>query len=637
MLKPRSSSYRSLILAAIVTSLVFLIACGASEAPAGQPAGESAAQQEQPAAAAATAQESAPAQDSGSSGQQQASASEPAAASSQGQGSGSGAPAPTTAPAPASAAVAAAPQSDAPTGTLRIALDEIGPPKWIPKLQGAPQNSINNTTFWESLWKNQKSDGLTGVLAESWEISDDATTWTINLHQGVPFHHGYGEMTASDFIFSMENSVEEGTTRSPRLLKLNFFAEGGGMTLLDDYSFEIDTVNPSWSMPWDVATGMTSYMGTGVISKKYYEEYGEEKAGFELAVGTGPWQSVEHVAGGTWTFEAVQDHWRKTPNFAELHYSEISEESTRLANFLAGKLDIGTFNLESISQLEEQCSDCKFKTFTTGAQLFINIHGNLYIDRDDLPTPRDPSLPWVSASTDVNSAEWANARKVRKAMAIAIDRQLLVDTLLQGKGAPAHVYGWAGFEDDMGYLADLKHEYDPEMAMQLLSEAGYPDGFEIPMALTNRPFPATIETAAAVATMWEDIGIRTTQIRQPMSAFRPNFVERSWKGVNSHGNIVSSEPLLSRTQTYVVAGVVNYGVEHPVSEDLNVQIENAFEQEERLELVREYTKFLFDEVFTIPTVNVYHVWPLGPAVDDWEWTFPVVRVPSNLEYIPHRQ
>ena len=169
--------------------------------------------------------------------------------------------------------------TEGPTGTLRIALDEIGPPKWIPKLQGAPQNSINNTTFWESLWKNQKSTGLTGVLAESWEISDDATVWTINLHQGVPFHHGYGEMTANDFVFSMANSVEEGTTRSPRLLKRHFFPEGGGMTVVDDYTLQIDTVTPAWSMPWDVATGMTAYMGTGVISQKYYEELGEEKAG----------------------------------------------------------------------------------------------------------------------------------------------------------------------------------------------------------------------------------------------------------------------------------------------------------------------------------------------------------------------
>ena len=612
---------------ATIMALLFMVACGAAEESPAEPAGSSAEPaapaQSQPEPAAPAAASDAPAQ-------------APAAASSD-SGQAAAAPAPTAAPSSAGAAPAAAPQSDAPTGTLRIALDEIGPPKWIPKLQGAPQNSINNTTFWESLWRNEKEAGLVGVLAESWEISDDATVWTINLHQGVPFHHDYGELTANDFVFTMENSVEEGTTRSPRLLNLHFFAEGGGMTVVDDYTFEIDTVNPAWSLPWDVATGMTAYMGTGVISQKYYEEYGEEQAGFSLAVGTGPWKSIEHVTGGTWRFEAVQDHWRKTPNFAELHYAEISEESTRLANFLANKLDIATFNLESVAQLEEQCSDCKFKTFTTGAQLFLNIHGNLYVDRADLPTPRDPSLPWVSASADMNSADWINARKVRKAMAISIDRQLLVDTLLLGKGEPAHVYGWAGFEDELGYLADLKHEYDPDMARQLLAEAGYPDGFEVPMALTNRPYPGTIETAAAVATMWEDIGIRTTQIRQPMSAFRPNFVERSWKGINSHGNNVSSEPLLSRTQTYAVAGVVNYGVEHPMSEELNAKIETTFDREERLELVRQLTKFLYDEVFTIPTVSIYHIWPLGPEVDDWTWTFPVVRVPSNLEYIPHRE
>ena len=612
---------------ATVMALLFLVACGAAEespaAPAASSSEPAAPAQAQPEPAAPAAASDAPAQ-------------APAASSSD-SGQAAAAPAPTAVPSSAGASPAAAPQSDAPTGTLRIALDEIGPPKWIPKLQGAPQNSINNTTFWESLWRNEKEAGLVGILAESWEISEDATVWTIRLNKGVPFHHDYGEMTASDFVFSMENSVEEGTTRSPRLLKLHFFAEGGGMTVLDDYSFEIDTVNPAWSLPWDVATGMTAYMGTGVISQKYYEEYGEEEAGFSLAVGTGPWKSIEHVTGGTWQFEAVQDHWRKTPNFAELHYAEISEESTRLANFLANKLDIATFNLESVAQLEEQCDDCKFKTFTTGAQLFLNVHGNLYVDRDDLPTPRDPSLPWVSASTDMNSPEWINARKVRKALAIAIDRQLLVDTLLLGKGEPAHVYGWAGFEDELGYLADLKHGYDPDMARQLLAEAGYPDGFEVPMALTNRPYPGTIETAAAVATMWEDIGIRTTQIRQPMSAFRPNFVERSWKGINSHGNNVSSEPLLSRTQTYAVAGVVNYGVEHPLSEELNAKIETTFDREERLALVRELTKFLYDEVFTIPTVSIYHIWPLGPEVDDWEWTFPVVRVPSNLEYIPHRE
>jgi peptide/nickel transport system substrate-binding protein len=522
-------------------------------------------------------------------------------------------------------------------GVLTIALDEVGPPRWIPKLQGSPQGAINNTTFWESLWRNEKEAGLVGVLAESWEISSDSTVWTIHLQEGVPFHHGYGEMKASDFIWTLENATEEGTVRSVAPYEKTFFAEGGGMTALDDYTIEIDTVEPVWDLTWYLSVGMTPNMGNGVASQMYYDELGEDKAAYTQAVGTGSWKSVEHETGGTWRFEAVEDHWRKTPNFAELHYNQISEEATRLANFLAGKLDTGVFTLESIAKLEEDCQDCKFMVFPTGAQLHINIHGSWYIDRPDLPTPRNPELPWISASADINSEEWARARKVRLAMNVAIDRQLLVDTLLNGKGAPTYLFGWAGFEDQMEYLADLKYDYDPELARQLLDEAGYSDGIELPFALTNRPFPATIETAAAVATMWEDVGIHTTQIRQPMSAFRPNFIERSWEGVNSHGKDIESEPILSRTTSYSTRAAINYGVEHPITEDLTARIAKTFDTEERIELDRQFAKFLFDEALTIPTVSIFTTWPVGPEIDEWTMTFPVVRVPSNLEYIPHRR
>jgi peptide/nickel transport system substrate-binding protein len=552
------------------------------------------------------------------------------------------------APAPAVAAPAAAPTAvpaakTAPVmaseaeGVLTIALDEVGPPRWIPKLQGSPQGAINNTTFWESLWRNEKEAGLVGVLAESWEISSDSTVWTIHLQEGVPFHHGYGEMKASDFIWTLENATEEGTVRSVAPYEKTFFAEGGGMTALDDYTIEIDTVEPVWDLTWYLSVGMTPNMGNGVASQMYYDELGEDKAAYTQAVGTGSWKSVEHETGGTWRFEAVADHWRKTPNFAELHYNQISEEATRLANFLAGKLDTGVFTLESIAKLEEDCQDCKFMVFPTGAQLHINIHGSWYIDRPDLPTPRNPELPWISASADINSEEWARARKVRLAMNVAIDRQLLVDTLLNGKGAPTYLFGWAGFEDQMEYLADLKYDYDPELARQLLDEAGYSDGIELPFALTNRPFPATIETAAAVATMWEDVGIHTTQIRQPMSAFRPNFIERSWEGVNSHGKDIESEPILSRTTSYSTRAAINYGVEHPIAEDLTARIAKTFDTEERIELDRQFAKFLFDEALTIPTVSIFTTWPVGPEIDEWTMTFPVVRVPSNLEYIPHRR
>ena len=607
---------RAIIFFVLTLTLAVALACGSSaEPPAAAPAAET--------QSAAPAQPAAPAQEPASA-PAAAPASAPAAA-----------PAPTSVPAPA----AAAPMTESaagPTGTLRIALDEIGPPRWLPKLQGAPQNSINNTTFGESVWAKTADGSLEGILLESWELSDDGTQWTLNFRSGIPFHYDYGEFTGADFIWTMENSVEEGTTEGQaENYRRQFFAEGGGMQLLDDHTVLVDTIEPAPDFTWQITLASATQMGKAIFSKAYYDDVGPETAGTAQAVGTGPWRSVSHETSGTWKFEAVENHWRKTPNFAELNYVEISEESTRLANFQAGQLDTAKFNLESVAVLENSCADCKFMT-SIGGELFINIHGQMYEDRADLPTPRRSDLPWVSTSPDINSPEWEKARKVRQAMNVAIDRELLVETLLQGRGAPLHLFGWLGHEPRFGYLADLKYDYDPDLARQLLNEAGYPDGFEINLALTNRPYPGTMETAEAVATMWEEVGIKTVQSRQPMSSFRALFPERSWVGVNSHGTSPGPEPV-SRYNSFRPTSVVNYGLEHPIMTELYDRGVATIDEEERFEISRQLAKFLFDHAIIIPTVSVFQVWPVGPEIDEWELVCCVTRVPSNLEYIPHRQ
>ena len=609
-------------------ALLFLVACGAAEEAPAAPASSGS---EPAAPAQAPADTSAPAAASDSPAQA------PASSASSGSGQAAAAPAPTAVPASAgSAPPAAAPQSDAPTGTLRIALDEIGPPRWIPSLQGAPQNSINNTTFGESIWAKAADGSLEGILLESWDLSEDGTVWTLKFREGIPFHYDYGEFTGADFIWTMENSVIEGTTEGQaENYRRQFFAEGGGMELVDPYTVKVNTVEPAPDFTWQITLAAATQMGKAIFSKAYFEDAGPEEAGTKQAVGTGPFRSISHETSGTWKFEAVQDHWRKTPNFAELNYVEIQEESTRLANFQAGQLDTAKFNLESVAVLEESCEDCKFMT-SIGGLLFILIHGQMYEERDDLPTPRRGHLPWVSANPDINSPEWDQARKVRQAMNHAIDRDLLVETLLQGRGAPLHIYAWLGHEPRMGYLADLKYEYDPDLARQLLAEAGYPDGFEINLALTNRPYPGTIETAEAVATMWEEIGIRTVQSRQPMSSFRALFPERSWEGVNSHGTSPAPEPI-SLFNSFRPTSVVNYGMEHPIMTEYYDRGIATIDEEERFEIAREMAKFLFDHAVIIPTASVFQVWPVGPRIDEWELVCCVTRVPSNVEYIPHRQ
>jgi len=71
------------------------------------------------------------------------------------------------------------------------------------------------------------------------------------------------------------------------------------------------------------------------VSKEHFEQEGEEVAMFQ-GVGTGAWEYVESTTGVSWTFKAVEDHYRKTPEFAELIMWEIPEEATRVANFKTG-------------------------------------------------------------------------------------------------------------------------------------------------------------------------------------------------------------------------------------------------------------------------------------------------------------
>ena len=562
------------------------------------------------------------------------------------------------APAPAAAApAAAAPQLAAPAiaatvapaptvvpvmaseakGVLSIAYTELGPPRFLPKLNGSPQSSINMTTVYESPWHNDPDGNILPRLFKQWEVSDDGLVWTFQIQEGIQFHDGKGEMTAEDIDWSVNNRLQEDSISRPSGLAAVWQAPEGGTTVVDDFTLTVDTTGsgPRFDISWYITSGKLG--GQLVTSKAHVEALGEGAAGVEQPIGTGPWQSIEHRVAEYWHLEAVEDHWRKTPNFAELYIREISEESTRVANFLTGELDSMHMSLESISEIEKM-EGVKFKRLEAGGQMFINIHGQMYVDRPDLPTPRNSDLPWISADPDTGSAEWEKARKVREAMAISIDRQLIVDTLLNGEGSPSSLFAWMGHENRLGPLYDeLQYEYNPERAKQLLSDAGYADGFEINMALTTRPLPAVTEQGEVVCLMWEDIGIRCIQERSKMSAFRPHFIKRSWTGVNTHGTDASPEPLTNINGQMSVISTVNYGIEHPWLEEQKAIALATVDENERFKVEAEIAKWIFDNVVILPTFKVNRVYPLGPRIDDWDMACCRTRTLLDLEHIPHRQ
>ena len=115
------------------------------------------------------------------------------------------APAATVAPDTSSGAM-----SEAPTGTLTVGQKELGPFMGHPALTGNPQIFVLQTApVGESLLTVSSELKPIGMLAKTWSVSEDGSTWTFNLNEGVMFHKGYGEMTAEDVIWA-DASIRSG-------------------------------------------------------------------------------------------------------------------------------------------------------------------------------------------------------------------------------------------------------------------------------------------------------------------------------------------------------------------------------------------------------------------------------------------
>ena len=99
---------------------------------------------------------------------------------------------------------------------------------------------------------------------------------------------------------------------------------------------------------------------------------------------------------------------------------------------------------------------------------------------------------------------------------------------------------------------------------QLVAEAGFPDGFEIYMALTEQPEAGVIPAAQAVATMWKDIGIRTRQEFVPSATQRPLRVNRAATGVKAYSSGTEGEPVRTYANQNSAKSGINQGFEHPL-------------------------------------------------------------------------
>ena len=554
---------------------------------------------------------------------------------------------PTAAPVAAPAATATpetpAAAMEAPRDTITVGQKELGPFMGHPALTGNPQIFVMQTApIGESLLTVSSDLKPVGMLAKSWEVSEDGSTWTFRLNEGVQFHKGYGEMTAEDVIWGMRQFGADGS-KHPRASNIRgiWDNENGHAKAVDDYTVEVNTGEPWSEVPVNEILTSPGGGGTWIVSKKQTDELGAEEANDQIA-GTGPWDLVEYRTGEFWRMEAVADHWRKTPHFAELIFREIPEESSRVAGFQTGNLDTTLLAFDSLP-LANEVEGAEIMRIPGGGESALTFYGQYYvgIGTEDQQPGYDPELPWVSANPDISSEEWQNAAKVRNALSLAIDRQGIVDTLLQGYGSPAVLWDFGQYEDSW-LPPEMRWEYDPERAKALLAEAGYDDGFSITLTPSLRGAPVEVEACEAIATMWGDIGVDVKFQSLPYSTLRPSLIARNYQGSTCHAGGIRLEPgqgfsgMLSQLNHQAVW---NRGVEHPWLDDKVAEHMAEVDTEQRRALAIEIATFMFENALTgVGLYNFDALWPVGPRIQPWTEgvRYRDLRNINGYEYIRHR-
>lgn len=304
----------------------------------------------------------------------------------------------------------------------------------------------------EGLYRLDEEGNLSEGIATDSSVSDDGMTWTFELREDAEWSNG-DPVTAEDFVFAWQRAVnpDTGSEYGPYFLggvikNAQEIADGEaeldelGATAVDDHTLEVELEQP---VPY--FESMTVFVTFMPLNKSFVEEHGEDfgtEAEYALANGPFEMTSWDHEQG--WTVEKNDSYWdADTVQLETINAQVIKEISTGVNLYESGDLDQTELNAEFVDE---------------------------YMTTEDFNVAEKPYLYFFKFNQEANEA-LANV-DVRKAISYAIDRQALVDTILNDGSVPAEGYVPSNFvnmpdsDEDFRDAQGPLVEYDEDKAKE---------------------------------------------------------------------------------------------------------------------------------------------------------------------------
>ena len=340
-------------------------------------------------------------------------------------------------------------------------------------------------------------------LAKSWVTSADGKNITFNLEKGVKFHDDT-DFNADAVVFSFErqyNTSHPYNQYGEWPYWAWMFGDIQRVEKIDDYTVKIVLSRPNAA----IMTSLAMFT-VAIVSPTNAATWKEDA--FKHPCGTGPFKFVEWVKDDHITVEAFEDYWRGAPKLDKVIYRVITDPSARLLAIQAGEVQGMEFPDPASFDAIKASNNLQLLTkegLTVGYLAMNNGYG---YDDTNKNGVNDQDEPWVK--TPGYFAPFTN-RSVRQAVNYAINKTSIVKNLYKGtaivavNGMPPFMLGWND--------AIVDYPYDPVKARELLTEAGYPNGFNTTLWVmpVSRPYmfdPAKI--GEAIQSYLADVNIHVT-------------------------------------------------------------------------------------------------------------------------------
>jgi peptide/nickel transport system substrate-binding protein len=337
-------------------------------------------------------------------------------------------------------------------------------------------------------------------LASRWDVSTDGYNWTFHLKKGVQFHDGE-ELTAKDVVFSYSIPRTKGYAgpRGSDFDKIKRIRE------IDRY-----TVQFTLTEPYAPFLNTCSYaiLPEHILGQVPIEKLAEHPFNTKQPIGTGPFRFDKWKDGQYVKLTANHQFFKGSPHLESIYFRIVPDQNAQLIQLQSGGIDI---------------------TNIPATDLAV---GKMFEEQGKVRLSSQPTLAYTYIGYNLKNPLFQD-EKVRQALTYALDRQLIVDVVLQGQGQVAHTHGsplhWAYGEQIK------KYTYNPELAKKLLAEAGWKDtdgdgildknGQKLSFTLmTNQGNKIREMVSQIVQEQWSKIGVEAKPRLMEWSAFINDYV-----------------------------------------------------------------------------------------------------------------